>query len=187
MSDFPDKDNKLSFVLNELKSGSTSALQQLFNLYSDRLFYHALKFVNKPEIAEEIVQDVFIAIWEARNELIIQSSLESYLFISIKNRSISYLRKKIKSIETEEISQSEDIPDNTIQDTHIEYNELKTELKRAIESLPERCKIIFYLSRNSGLTYKQIASELGISPESVKTQIAIALNRLKIQLKKFRE
>jgi RNA polymerase sigma-70 factor (ECF subfamily) len=187
MPDFANNNKHINTTLKELKRANSNALKYIFNLYSERLFYHALKFVNSTEIAEEIIQDVFVAIWKNRNELNIQSSLESYLYSSVKNRSISYLRKKISIIKTEELSYAEDISDDSTDDTSIEYIELRNELKRAIDSLPERCRIIFTLSRNSGLTYKQIADELNISPESVKTQIGIALKKLKIHLKKFQE
>jgi RNA polymerase sigma-70 factor, ECF subfamily len=187
MTKFFNKNNQINTTLEGIKNGSTKALKHIFSLYSERLFYYAIKFVNSPEIAEEIVQDVFIAIWENRKELNIRSSLESYLYTSVKNRSISYLRKKISGIETGDISYANNIPDQIRTDAPVEYTELNNELKRVIDSLPERCKIIFTLSRNSGLTYKQIADELNISPESVKTQIGIALSKLKKHLEKIRE
>lgn len=187
MTNFPRKKNQINNSLRELKKGSTYALENIFNLYADRLFYHALKFVNNKETAEEIVQDVFIAIWENRKELNIKSSLESYLYTSVKNRAISYLRKKIISLEANDLSYADNIADDNKTDASIEYAELTKELKKVIELLPERCKIIFTLSRNSGLTYKQIAEELNISPESVKTQIGIALSKIKSHLNTIRE
>jgi RNA polymerase sigma-70 factor, ECF subfamily len=185
MRDFPIKNDQLQFILKELKKGSPTALKELFDIYAEKLYCYALRYVNKPEIAEEVVQDVFIAIWETRNKLTIKISLESYLYTSIKNRSISYLRKRISEIKKVELLVADQIPDEFNQNNGVEYQELKTGLKKVIETLPERCRIIFYLSRNSGLSYKQIAKELNISPETVKTQIGIALNRLKIELKKF--
>lgn len=185
MTDYTNADKQIHITLIELKKGNTNALKTIFDLYAEKLFYRALKFVNSKEIAEEIVQDVFIAIWENRNELNIQNSFDSYLFTSVKNHSISYLRKKISNFEAENLSFVENSANNSTNETSIEYTELNNELQRAINMLPERCKLIFTLSRNSGLTYKQIAAELNISAESVKTQIGIALKKLKSHLEKF--
>ena len=174
-------------ILNKLKKGQIEALEYLFKLYSKSLYYHALKFINTREVAEEIVQDVFVAIWKNRLKLEIHTSFEAYLFSSVKNRAISYLRKEITSVGTEELSKAENLTDDYTNSTSMEFNELENELNRVIDSLPERCKLIFNLSRNSGLTYKQIADELDISPESVKTQIGIALQKLKVCVKKIME
>ena len=174
-----------SALLNGLKKGNTQIFKYIFELYYEKLYYYALKFVPSSEIAEEIVQEVLIVIWEKKKELSIHTSLQSYLFTAVKNKSFSYLRTQHFNTEINSENQAHDycnIFTNRHTEELIEYNELATLISNEINSLPERCRIIFQLSRNSGLSYKQIAAELNISPESVKTQIAIALKRLKLHL-----
>ncbi len=180
----PKKYKQIQIALCEIKKGNSDALKTIFDLFAQRLFYHALKLVGSKESAEEIVQDVIISIWENRKDLNIQTSLEPYLYSSVKNRSISYLRKQLSKPETSDLSQAENSLNNSTIETPIEYDELVKEVQRAIDALPDRCRLIFNLSRNSEMTYKQIATELNISPESVKTQIGIALKKLKTHIGK---
>lgn len=176
--------NKEDDLVRGLNKGNINSYKTIFNNYYEKLFQFALRYVYHKEIAEEIVQDVFIIIWEKRKELNITDSLSSYLFTSVKNRSISYLRSKLSKVELSADDHSILKTDNKIYENSIEFSELEKEIHNAISLLPERCKLIFNLSRNSGLTYKQIAFQLNISPESVKTQIGIALKRLKLHLEK---
>ena len=125
MPDSKYTNNQIFVLINQLKNGNTNALKTIFNLYSERLFYYAFKFINNKEIAEEIVQDVFIAIWMKRAELNIQKSVESYLYSSVKNRSISYLRKKISKVKINDLSYAENISDNGTNETSVEYKELE--------------------------------------------------------------
>lgn len=187
MPGIKDSDIQSQIIISQLKNGNTDALKSIFDLFSEKLFYHALKFVYSTEVAEEVVQDVFIAIWEKREALDIQHSLESYLYNSVRNRAISYLRKKVAAVEMQDLSHAENISESSANEISVEFKELNNTVQEVINSLPERCKLIFNLSRNSGLTYKQIAEELNISPESVKTQIGIALKKLKVHLKQFGE
>lgn len=168
-------------LIRQIKKNNVRAFKYLFETHYEKLFHFALTYVNHKEIAEEIVQDVFITIWNKRKELDITSSVKAYLFTSVKNRSISYLRQHLKLA---------DITDNEHNivslyqsaDYKIEGDELELYVQKAIDLLPDKCKIIFSLSRNSGLTYKEIAKELGISTETVKTQIGIALKKIKLYL-----
>ncbi|MBN2347332.1 MAG: RNA polymerase sigma-70 factor [Bacteroidales bacterium] len=169
-------------IISQLKKDHVGALKYLFDTYYEKLYFFAITFINQKEIAEEIVQDVFISIWDKRKELIITSSLKSYLFASVKYKSFSCLRQRLESVtmESEQVLyavHSHHMPDQLFETFELEYY-----IQKAISLLPDKCKIIFNLSRNSGLTYKEIAYELNISVETVKTQISIALKKIKIFL-----
>jgi RNA polymerase sigma-70 factor (ECF subfamily) len=144
-----------------------------------------LKYVRKPEIAEEIVQDLFIYLWEKREKINIYSSIQSYLYRSVRNKSIDYLKSAYANLETEK----EDIIINKegyLNPAYdIEIKELNIILEKAILKLPEKCYCIFTLSRNGGLSNKEIAGQLGITVKTVENQITIALKKIKEYLENF--
>ena len=140
---------------------------------------HAFKYVVDSATAEEVVQETFLAIWEKRQTLQIHSSAYGYLAKAVTNRCINYLKSSYNR--THELG---DLPENaqpTINTTEDTLNawELEQLLAQAIQGLPQNCRIIFNLSRQAGLTYEEIAIELGVSKETVKSQIKIALKKLR--------
>lgn len=173
-------------ILVLIKRGNEKAFKDLFDKYYRELYYFALTYFNQKETAEEIVQEVFIHIWNKRYELEITTSFKSYLFTSVKNRSIDYIRKELRKPEKADEKLNNLIVCGTA-DSSFEISELETLISKAILSLPEKCRIIFNLSRNSGLTYKEIANEFNISTETVKTQISIALKKIKLYLEIYWE
>ncbi len=173
-------------IFRQIKRGNIRSFNYLFNKYYEILFRFALTYQNQREVAEEIVQDIFMHIWEKRLELNISSSVRSYLFTSVKNRCISFLRRKFDKAEVVSYGCTPD--EQTFfqsPDIALESIELEFHIKNAIKMLPDRCRIIFNLSRNTGLTYREIAAELGISTETVKTQISIALGKIKLHLERY--
>ena len=169
-------------IVSQIKNGDVSAYKYLFELYYRDLYFFARKFLGNREVAEEIVQDVFIVLWENRNTLNITRSVKSYLFTSVKNRSINYLKSKIKNIDFVGIDEAVKTSDIITADMLLELSELDDLITEAIEKLPTKCKEIFHLSRNSGLTYQEIANTLDVSKETVKSQIREALKRIKAYL-----
>jgi RNA polymerase sigma-70 factor, ECF subfamily len=143
---------------------------------------YALKFVRNEELAEEIVQDVFVSVWLKRHSLAIASSLQAYLHAAVKYQSLNTLRKKfVKPGAHMEII--DDVhPHAGGPDEELHAHELQAIITRGISQLPEKCRIIFDLSRNAGLTYKEIATQLNISQKTVETQMSIALSRLKAHI-----
>jgi RNA polymerase sigma-70 factor (ECF subfamily) len=141
-----------------------------------------MKYMQDESYSEEIVQEVFINIWERRDVLKINSSIKSYLFTAVRNRCFNYIKlqlpKEQKKVDVEDVS----IPISDNMEEEIMTKELQTHIQKAIDSLPNKCKIVFNLSRHSGLTYKEIAEELDISIKTVENQIGHALKRLREQL-----
>jgi RNA polymerase sigma-70 factor, ECF subfamily len=171
-------------LLKGLATDDKGSFNQLIRLYYTVLSRSALKYVRSKEQAEEIVQDVFVSLWERRQTLMITTSLEAYLYTAVKYQSINYLKKKLaKPVFDSDFPASAHPATNDTED-QVACKELARLVTQAIGTLPEKCRIIFDLSRNAGLTYREIAAELNISPKTVETQISIALTRIKAYLGK---
>jgi RNA polymerase sigma-70 factor, ECF subfamily len=175
-------------IVEKIKSGDKLAFKHLYENYYADLCRFGLIYVKDRDIAENIVQDFFVQFWIKRESITINSSIHSYMFSSIRNRSLNYIRdnKKIVNIDEniEMIDSAITFPDYQ---NEIDYVNLKSAVKEAIEKLPPKCKTIFQLSREENLTYKQIAHNLNISPKTVENQIGIALKKLHDELKPYLE
>ena len=114
----------------------------------------------------------------------IEKSLKSYLFTSVKNRSVNYLKSRINNILFVEIDRAESENRTIMTDPSLESQELDELIQVAISSLPPRCREMFHLSRNSGMTYQEIADTLNVSKETVKSQIGEAIRKIRDFLNK---
>lgn len=168
-----------SLLIQRLTGNDRGAFEQIFRTYYTDLCKFCLKYVRDEQIAEEIVQEVFINIWERRSSLTITTSIKSYLFTAIRNRSFNYLKlqlpKEQKKVDLDGVGFIEE----DSREQEMIMDELREYVNDAIESLPNKCKIIFNLSRNGGMTYKEIAEELDISVKTVENQIGLALKKLR--------
>ena len=139
-------------------------------------FVISCKYVKDPSIAEEIVNDVFLKIWEDGSKIKIETSLKSYIYKAIINRSITALnRNKREMMQQLDLST---IRDEGYELREIEENELKIKLYAAIAQLPDQCRKVFEMSRFEELKQQEIADKLGISIKTVKNHITIALKHL---------
>jgi len=136
------------------------------------------------ESAEDVVQHTFIQLWENRGKIEINNNLKSYLYITVKNNSINYLKsaKTRKLYETEYHNNHHDKMENGI-----DLNKFSHKLKEALQLLPEQCRVIYTLKNLEGLTYKEISEYLNISEKTVENQLSIALKKLRDMLIKTRE
>lgn len=169
-------------IIRNIKEGNKNALKELMDIYYVQLVYFAFNILNSREDAEEIVQDVFITMWNDREKIDVKYSIKSYLYTSVKNRVINYTKSKFSRIKKSEEKLSDNI-EIIYEETGIEAKELKVIIKNAIVNLPEKCRLIFCLSRNTGLTYKEIASELNISVNTVENHMVLALKRIREYIK----
>lgn len=154
--------------------------QIVFNAYYNSLCNYAFTFVKNEDTSEDIVQDIFMKIWEGRRELIMEASIRYYLFTAVRNNSITHLRQQKNTGEWN----GEDIPDEPAaekeQGSDRDYRLL---LQKGIDRLPPKCREVFLLSRFSNMTYKQIAASLDISVKTVENQLGKALKNLRVFLK----
>lgn len=158
---------------------------KIYVTYFARMYRFAKEYVLFDEDAENIVQDVFLVLWEKREVLDIQISLVSYLFSLVKNRSLDYLRHQVVADEYKQelkakLSSLEAMSYSVGSDENIEHV-----VATAIDKLPERCREIFIKSRVEGKKYREIADELQISVNTVENQMSIALKRLRTELKDY--
>ena len=170
-------------IIDRLSSDDRLAFEHIFKCYYSVLCKFCLKYVRVETVAEEIVQDIFINIWERRTQITINSSIKAYLYTAVRNRSFNYL--KLQLPKDQKMTQLDNIAiiETDSKEKDMMFDELKVHVKLAIEKLPNKCRIVFNLSRDSGLTYKEIAEELDISVKTVENQIGLALKKLREQLR----
>lgn len=158
-----------------------------------RLFLFAKEYVLFDEEAENIVQDIFLMLWEKRDALRVDVSLTAYLFTLVKNKCIDFLRHRmVEQIYSENIQQeyNEELNVKLFALESFDHNfsseeQIEILLRNAIDKLPERCRLIFIKSRIEGKKYKEIAEELNLSVNTVEGQISIALKKLREELKDY--
>ncbi|MEA4809299.1 RNA polymerase sigma-70 factor [Macellibacteroides fermentans] len=158
-----------------------------------RLFLFAKEYVLFDEEAENIVQDIFLMLWEKREALRVDVSLTAYLFTLVKNKCIDFLRHQmVEQMYSENVKNeyNEELNVKLFALESFDHNfsseeDIETLLKNAIDKLPERCRLIFIKSRIEGKKYKEIAEELNLSVNTVEGQISIALKKLREELKDY--
>lgn len=179
-------------VFQKVVNDDSQAYESLFKEYYKFLCSYAYGLTKDRHVAEELVEDFFVNLWHNRHKINISTSVRSYFVSSVHNRCINYLqRERPKFISSSDIEKLID-HEKTVGDKLITpevptllTTELEKILFKAIENLPKSCKEIFLLSRYQDLSYAEIADKQNISVNTVKTQIKIALSKLKDDLKDF--
>jgi RNA polymerase sigma-70 factor (family 1) len=171
--------------ITKLTQGDARAFEALFKLHYARLTLFANRFVNNLLVAEEIVADVFTDLWEKGHEVTFSTSVSSYLYKMVQNRSLNYLKhQKIENLYVVYLQKNNLFDEvRSAVENGYEEKELARQIKAAINTLPEKCREIFVLSRFSDMKYKEIASQLNISPKTVERQVSIALEKLRQTLR----
>jgi RNA polymerase sigma-70 factor, ECF subfamily len=169
-----------------IKLGDEQAFELLFRKFYVRLCAFANKFLNDPEEAKEIVQEVFAKIWEGRDLIDPDDSLKSYIFKITQNLSINKLRRKkveSKYAEIYKFIYCEQF-DFSVHESLL-ARELEENIAQAVGNLPGECRKVFELSRTEGLKYREIADNLNISVKTVEAHMSKALRSLRIELKDY--
>lgn len=176
--------NEEQFLLNELNKGNKDVFSLLFEKYYKDLVLFAGNILQDKEHCEDIVQNIFVKLWENRKTLMIETSLKSFLLTSVKNGCLDELRhrKTVKEHETY-VSHSGWTDMNT--EDYVLYSNLKSHLDEALLKLPEVCREAFAMNRFEGLKYKEISEKLGVSERTVEVRIGKAIGLLRIYLKDF--
>ena len=163
-----------------LSKGEIKAFNELFQLYGNRIFRFALGYLKSEADAEELVQDVFLKVWQKRFELKENLSFKAYIFtIAFNIIKKHFIRKSLTSKYFEQQA-IDDLDLDTIQ--NIDFQSTKNLLDHLIDLLPPRRKEVFIKSRYEGCTLKEIAEELGTSPKTVENQLGEALKFLRDHL-----
>lgn len=170
--------------MQQIAAGDQTAFRQIYTYFYTRLYQFALAIVKTRESSEEIVEDVFVRIWQQRTGLPAIQNLRVYLYTATKNSSLNYLSKKARESITEPFDHihvglsGSDIDPEQILIT----SEMYRKVQQAVDALPPRCKMIFKLVREDGLRYKEIAEILNISVNTIDVQMAIAVKKIAASL-----
>lgn len=159
-------------LLIQVASGNEHAFRQLFIAYHQQLGVHMLRITNIPELAEEVVQDVFVKIWLTRETLVGVDNFKAYLFVISKNHALNCLKKLAK--ERVLIKQLEDSRADAVVPEGGGTNMYYNLLDEAIDQLPPQQQKVYLLSRHSRLKYTEIADQLELSRETVKKYLQMA-------------
>lgn len=162
------------------------AFEKLHAKYFSALCNFTFSYLKDKQLCEEVISDVFVALWQKRKELTHVRSIKSFLYTCAKNLSIDTIRKNNIRIQPDTSLYEIEIPE--VDDhilTPLEQNEFKEHINFAIEKLPPQCKLIFKMLLNDQLAYKEIAEVLNLSRKTVEAQIAIAYKKITLHLKKI--
>lgn len=164
-------------LVERVKKGDTKSYEHLFNKYIEALSLLSFRIVRNRTVAEEVVQDFFARYWMRKEEITISTSFKAYAFRSVHNASLNAIRNKHKFTSFENLA-------NTIEAEEMIPEDLidGEQLRKAVDSLPLQCRNVFTLVCVEGLSYAEVAEEMGISVNTVKVQISKAYRRLREQL-----
>ena len=172
--------------MTEVLEINTAVLNTLFKAHYDELCRYTFSILKDQDVAEDVVQQLFIKLWEKRSSIGEIENIRSYLFRSAFNMSLNEqksIQRMPKSDEDLVQNSSFHSSDNT--SNLLVTNELQARIDKAMMVLPEKCREVFHLSRSEQLSYKEIAKQMDISPKTVENQVGKALRIMREELKDY--
>jgi len=173
-------------IVSLIRDGDEGAFEKAFKAYAKPLHAYGYTLLNNSHVVEEMVQDLFLKIWEQRSSIQIHTSLKAYLYRSMHNDCMNHIRhlKVRKSYETTVNKGDSSLKQNQPVN-RLEVKEIQQKLRSGLSKLPEACRTVFQLSRFEHLTYKEIAYQLGISIKTVENQMGKAFRILRLELQDY--
>lgn len=171
-------------LFSKLSRDDEKAFSELFRRYYSGLCLFAVQLLHDDEQSKELVQEVFVQLWEKRKQIRVHSSVKSYLFRAVKNQLINWANHQKVEQKYQEKILSENIEIHPSQ--YFMEVDLYRKIEASINALPAKRREIFKLSREKGLSYREIAEQLQISIKTVETQMGLALQQLREDLKEYR-
>lgn len=177
-------DDQFSSLQRLITQGDQAAFRQLFHLLYHKLKGFAFSLTLSDEVSAEIVDEVFVRVWNKRDSLSTIGNLRVYFYRAVKNESLNYLSRKAhqhlyEPFDDINIQLSDDMNPEKLMMT----KELLNKIRSAVDELPARCKLIFKLVREDGLRYKEVADILNLSVKTVDAQMVIAVSRIRETMK----
>lgn len=172
-------------LLAGLKKGDSEAFSRVFTAWYKDLVLFGGNFLPDREMCEDIVQSVFLRLWNDRTSLVIETSLKSYLLKSVRNSCLDEIRHQDIKRQHESYTLSNSVLEDVDTDHYILYSDLRKHLQEALCKLPEVYKVAFEMNRFDGMKYKEIAAQLHVSERTVEVRIGKALELLRQYLKDF--
>lgn len=171
----PDWEKEL---LAKVKQGDERAFRDLFDAYYKYLTVTAYRYLHDGEKAKDMAQDAFVELWNRRDSLTITTGLKAYLRQAVVNKCLNYIKRE-KRMDFSENAMLPETPTVPAAADNLEYEDTRSLIQTAIDALPERCRIIFCMSRFDEKSHKEIAAELGISTKTIENQMTRALKALR--------
>lgn len=166
-----------------VQNGDYFAFRELFTNHYGPLCNYAMRVVATKEIAEEVVADVFVKLWKNREHIEVHTSFQAYIYRAVRNQALDYLKLRVhrqyEKESLESIQWNMNYADHFSPMDELAFNETFTHIESWIKALPRQCQLIFRMSREDGLRYKDIAEKLNISVKTVETQMSRALKVLR--------
>jgi RNA polymerase sigma-70 factor (ECF subfamily) len=171
-------------------NGDYYAFRELFTHNYRALCNYAMRVVVTREIAEEVVSDVFVKLWKNREQIEVHTSFQAYIYRAVRNQALDYLKLRVhRQYERESLESVQwnmNHADHHSPAEEMSFNEFYDHVEGCISDLPRQCQIIFRLSREEGLRYRDIAERLAISIKTVETQMSRALKVLRERVPEHR-
>lgn len=171
------------WILQVSKEHDENAFRQLFDLYYAPLVHYSSYIIRSHSLAEEVVSEVFINLWNNRAKLLEVHDFKKYIYTSTKYKTIDYIRKakNLTFIHLDKQDFEECIIYNNPEDIFIE-EEVRERIEAAILRLPEKCRLVYRMIKEEQMKYNEVAELLDISPKTVENQMVIAMKRIREEL-----
>lgn len=166
-------------LLEKIKEGDISSYEQMYSLLYPRLIGYAVRLLKNREVAEDIVQNVFVKFWVNRASLDLSKSGRSLLYVMTRNASLDYIKSRYASSEALGKAASEKVSADPGPDEILDFNLQMTKIEKGISALPPQRQLVFRMSRTLHMSVKEIAEQLHISEGTVKKHIELAKKDLK--------
>jgi RNA polymerase sigma-70 factor (ECF subfamily) len=169
-------------IFNKIRHNDHAAFRSLFDTYYASLCHYASHFLNDDSLSEEVVQELFVKLWEKRETMDVETSVRHYLFRAVRNGCLNQIQHdKVKQLHGKKLKEA--LMSEDPAEEYMITPEMILRLEEGIESLPEKRREIFRLSREEGLKYREIAEKLQISVKTVEAQMGAALKALRQKIK----
>lgn len=169
-------------LIDRLRSGDESALTELYNKFWQSLFMSSYNVLKDKELCEDIIQDIFMNIWNNREKLEIHISLKGYMYACARYQVFNQFKKNKDKIHVEFFDDLDKRFQHSTPETQLMHDELVQQINSIVESLPLKCQLVYKLSREEQLSHKEIAERLDISTKTVENHITKALQVIRLSM-----
>lgn len=169
-------------LIERLRGGDESALTELYNKFWQSLFMSSYNVLKDKELCEDIIQDIFMNIWNNREKLEIHISLKGYMYACARYQVFNQFKKNKDKIHVEFFDDLDKRFQHSTPETQLMHDELVQQINSIVESLPLKCQLVYKLSREEQLSHKEIAERLDISTKTVENHITKALQVIRLSM-----
>ncbi|MFD1630280.1 RNA polymerase sigma factor [Pseudopedobacter beijingensis] len=179
-SSYSDKE-----LFDLLKNGNRNAFAEIYDRYWALLYKHAYRLIKDQDLAQDVVQEVFVSLWDKIKAIDLQFSISSYLYTAVRNKVLNLIqRDKVKNNYIESLANFV-ASSEAITDYRLREGLLKEKIEKEVAALPSKMRQVFEMSRIQNMSHKQIAEELNLSDKTVKKQMSNAIKILRLKLGGF--